>query len=302
MPQRKVAGPCHSVQISKVGEARAHLLAHDVECIGGSPAAPILVVEVYGGMGGLSRALQILGIVPMGLIFLDSNARARKLEKSPTCPSHCFYSKIEELTQEEVSRWRVMFRRVERVLLVGGWPQSRGDFYHLDKMLDVRRWLQEAPARTDEPPWSLIELYECVTLDPVQTQVANAKIGCRPLHVKCEEFGWCCRTRQVWLRGLDVIPGQDLTLIDVEDPRTGLMHVKVGATCTRPALSLFLNPGVSSIHTCQKLHGHVSSSPLKRDVAPQQDTPGLLHRPKLKTGGGQTPSASHHTCMKMIGW
>ena len=273
-------GACHSVQISKVGEARAHLLAHDVECIGGSPAAPILVVEVYGGVGGLSRALQLLGIVPMGLIFVDSNARARKLEKAHM-PFALFYSKIEELTQEEVSRWRVMFRRVERVLLVGGWPQSRGDFYRLDKMLDVRRWLQEAPARTDEPPWSLIELYECVTLDPVQTQVANAKIGCRPLHVKCEEFGWCCRTQQVWLRGLDVIPGQDLTLIDVEDPRTGLMHVKVGATCTRPSLSLFLNPGVRR-YTRAETPWPCFVKPFKRGVAPQQDHTGAFASAKAQ--------------------
>ncbi|CAE7823905.1 Catsper1 [Symbiodinium necroappetens] len=102
-------GACHSVQISKVGEARAHLLAHDVECIGGSPAAPILVVEVYGGWP--KPCFAVLGRRPHEVIFLDSNARARKLEKSHMLFA-LFYSKIEELTQEGVSRWRNMFRRV----------------------------------------------------------------------------------------------------------------------------------------------------------------------------------------------
>ena len=82
-------GACHSVQISKVGEARVHLLAHDVDCIGGSPADSILVVELFGGMGGLSRAL---GVVPVGLIFVDSNPRARKLEKSHVPYALCFAS------------------------------------------------------------------------------------------------------------------------------------------------------------------------------------------------------------------
>ena len=83
-------GACHSVQISKVGEARAHLLSHDVDCIGGSPADSILVVELFGGMGGLSRALHLLGVVPVGLIFVDSNPRARKLEKSHVPYALCF--------------------------------------------------------------------------------------------------------------------------------------------------------------------------------------------------------------------
>ena len=102
-------GACHSVQISKVGEARAHILAHDVECIGGSPAAPILVVEVYGGWP--KPCFAVVGRRPHEVIFLDSNARARKLEKSHM-PFALFYSKTEEFTQEGVSRWRNMFRRV----------------------------------------------------------------------------------------------------------------------------------------------------------------------------------------------
>ena len=182
-------------------------------------------------------------------------------------PYALLHSRIEHLTQEEVSRWRVIFKRMELVLLVGGWPcggESASALQLLDVMLRIRQWIQEAPSRAGERPWTVIELYENVMINDELTKHVDVRIGCHPMHIKCEEFGWCCRSRKIWMQGLDVIKAEDLTLKTVADCESGLTHTRVHVPCQKPILSHFLNKG-SERYTSSSWPWPCFVRPQKRD-------------------------------------
>ena len=251
-------GACHSVGLSKVGDVRAHLLALDSHCQGGALADEILVVELFGGAGGLSKALQLLGVVPMGLIFVDLNPKARKLQKGHH-PHSMFYSDIKEITREDVLRWKRTFCRARRVLVCGGWPcveQSRLKSQRegadsemgrlLDDMLQIAGWLKEAGELPNERPWSVIELYENVFFDAADARIVGAKMQMRPLKTWAHEVGWTRRPRQFWLRGLALISGKDLT---IEEKSVGEedAHAEVHFEACWPALWKFVEPATARL-------------------------------------------------------
>ena len=48
--------------------------------LGGSNDS-VLVVEVLGGIGGLRKALELIGLVPQGIIFIEANPTCLKLAR-----------------------------------------------------------------------------------------------------------------------------------------------------------------------------------------------------------------------------
>eukprot|EP00435_Cladocopium_sp_Y103_P072498 s181_g40.t1 len=82
----------------------------------------------------------------------------------------------------------------------------------LEPMLQVTRWLQEASICPGCLPWTVAEFYENVMFDDQDKKIVFGKIGFPPLHIKGEEFMYCRRPRQFWLRNLDIPLGTDLSI------------------------------------------------------------------------------------------
>jgi hypothetical protein len=75
------AGACVSVELTSKGRSKLNQLVLDPDSLDGGLSDSILVIEAFGGMGGLTHALKLLGVYPTGCIFIDTDAKARKLMK-----------------------------------------------------------------------------------------------------------------------------------------------------------------------------------------------------------------------------
>ena len=120
----------------------------------GGKSDEVLVIEFFSGIGGLRRALELLGVVPKGIVFVGNSPLCIKLAKR-----HCAYvvpvDDIKKITEEMVRDWRRQFSGAKRVIAGGGWPCvnhsllnfSRGGAAAesselLDVMLQVVKWLR----------------------------------------------------------------------------------------------------------------------------------------------------------------
>ena len=186
-------GACVSYELSPLGEAKVHMLSCSAEDLDGQAADPILVIEHFGGMGGLKKALDLLGIVPMGVIFIDSLKTACKLAKL-----HCAFAitlnDATTITRDQVRQWRQWFPRATKVVSAGGWPSSS---HLLETMLQVTEWLKELD-------WEVVELYENVMMNELDRDTVTAKIQAAPLLWDAAQLSPCKRARLFWLR-----PGPD---------------------------------------------------------------------------------------------
>ena len=112
-------GACASLELSARGRAKCQNLL-TMDDLGGRND-DILVVEFFGRIGGLRWALELLGVVPQGIIFVDNNPLCLKLAKR-----HCAYvitvDDINKITEDMVRDWRRQFPRAKRVPVGGGWP------------------------------------------------------------------------------------------------------------------------------------------------------------------------------------
>ena len=256
-------GACASLELSSRGRAKCQNLL-TMDDLGGR-SDEILVVEFFGGVGGLRRSLELLGVVPQGIIFVDNNPLCVKLAKR-----HCAYvipvDDINKITEEMVRDWRRQFPRAKRVIAGGGWPcvnhsmlnssregASAESSQLLDVMLQVVKWLRKCSKPLRLPDWEVIEIYENVVMDEADLDVQSRKIGFYPSFVEAGDILWCRRPRLWWLRGLPLLPGCDLTIgSKVEKSASAhhetlskVQHVKL--TCEKPALATVLDSG------CRKL-------------------------------------------------
>ena len=112
-------GACASVGLSARGRAKCHLLGSDDDMGGGCDA--VLVIEAFGGIGGLRKALELIGLQPQGLILIESDPLCQKLARR-----HCGYVQvvddIKKVDAAMVRDWRRQFPRAKKVILGGGWP------------------------------------------------------------------------------------------------------------------------------------------------------------------------------------
>lgn len=60
------ASECQSTGLSDWGHHRCHSLSFEGNQVEGGAADDLLVIEMFSGMGGLKRALELLGLVPQG--------------------------------------------------------------------------------------------------------------------------------------------------------------------------------------------------------------------------------------------
>ena len=114
-------GACQSTGLSEWGHQQCHGLSYAGRGPEGTAADRLLVVEVFAGMGGLKQALELLGVVPQGIIGIDNGATGKKLLRMH-CRHGIVYDDVKEIAKEMVFEWRRHFRRARKILLAGGWP------------------------------------------------------------------------------------------------------------------------------------------------------------------------------------
>ena len=249
-------GACVTTGLTKWGHSRVHTLAHESGGTEGQAADPILVVECFAGMGGLKQALDLLGVVPMGVIAIDSNTVCAKVVRQQT--RHVvWYAKIEDITLEEVKEWRRRYPRVKKVLLGGGWPcvnHSQLNVHRqgpeattsqlLDRMLEVRDYLRQASKEVGLPEWEIMEMYENVVMDARDYKVQTSKIGFGGVFLEAAMVGRVRRPRIYWLKNLPFVPGLEGTCIQNEKMRTEDYYLPaIHIDTERPPLAWFLNEG-----------------------------------------------------------
>ena len=114
-------GACETFGLSARGRAKCHLLASELDDQEGGSCDPVVVIEAFGGIGDLRKALELIGILPQGIILIDSDPLCLKLAER-----HCAFvitvDNVNKVNLEMVRDWRRQFPRASKVILGGGWP------------------------------------------------------------------------------------------------------------------------------------------------------------------------------------
>ena len=76
------AGACQSVGLSGWGHQRCHGLSYAENGLEGAAADDLLVIEMFAGMGGLKQALELIGMVPQGIISVDNDQLSKKISRA----------------------------------------------------------------------------------------------------------------------------------------------------------------------------------------------------------------------------
>eukprot|EP00435_Cladocopium_sp_Y103_P031880 s1016_g8.t1 len=253
-------GACETTGLSEWGYQRIHGLSYADDGLEGALADNILVIEVFAGMGGLKQALELIGIMPQGIISIDNDATSKKISRQH-CRHVICYDDVKTITKEMVSEWRRQFPRATRVLLAGGWPcihhsalnvnrqGTEGATSQLfDNMMDIRDWLTEVQYDHNLPGWEVLEMYENVVMDEKDLTVQSKKIGWLPVFLEAADLGPCRRPRLYWLRNIELIEGTDLTVeknARVRDLDLPLNRVVIKTT--PPGWEKFLQPGAKKL-------------------------------------------------------
>ena len=187
------------------------------------------------------------------------NRQRQKLAKK-----HCAYvivvDNIHKVDKNMVRTWRLQFPRATRVLVGGGWPCINHSSLNsnrqgaeaassrlLEDMLNLVNNLKAVSRPLRLPDWEILELYENVVMDEADLKIQSQKIGMLPVMCETADVLHCRRPRLFWLRGIPLLGGSDLQVLDnqqVGDLETKLKVVKL--TTTKPPLSR------SSASTAQK--------------------------------------------------
>ena len=232
-------GACASTQLSPWGTARLHSMSHELDGVEGGATEKCLLIEVFAGIGGMKQALNLLGYEPAGVIAIESSPECGKVYKQHC--RHCILLQdVQKITKNDVKNWRRRFPKVTKVILSGGWPCVNHSVLNvnrqgaegassrlLDSMLDVRTWLKECSCEENLPDWDLIELYENVVMDDRDFEIQCKKIGFKPYFVEAADVGRCRRPRLYWMRGLQLVHGEDLEEKGLKTVRGARLHREV---------------------------------------------------------------------------
>ena len=251
-------GACCSSGLSARGRAKCRLLCSTDDLGGGSDA--VVLVEAFGGIGGLRKACELLGILPQGVIFIEMDQTCIKLARRH-CPYVLTVEDIRKVTYDQVLEWRRLFPRTRKVILGGGWPcvnHSRLNATRkgaaadssrlLDNLIQIRSWLKQASGRLRLPDWDVLEVFENVVMDEKDLQGQTALIGYPPMFAEAGQVLRCRRPRLWWIKGVDLIKGLDLRVSPAKNApgilRT-IMHVQIDTE--RPGLDWFLRSGAAKL-------------------------------------------------------
>eukprot|EP00438_Fugacium_kawagutii_P008177 Skav214671 [mRNA] locus=scaffold923:459186:464944:+ [translate_table: standard] len=253
-------GACASTGLSDWGQQRCHGLSYAGAGLEGSLADDLLVIEVFSGMGGLKRALELLGMVPQGIISIDNHPQSKKITRMH-CRHAIVLEDVNSVTKDTVMEWRRQFPRVGKVLLGGGWPCIHHSSLNvnrqgadgatsqlLDSMLKIRDWLYECSGKQHLPAWTVCEFYENVVMDDRDLEAQSAKIGWYPMFIEAADLGHCRRPRLYWVKNIDLVKAKDLKVQmngKIRDLATKLTKLEVKTE--KPDLRWFLRQGTEKL-------------------------------------------------------
>lgn len=96
------AGACVTTGLSEWGHQRCHELTYPEDGVEGAGADDLLVIEVFAGLGGLKQALDLLGVMPQGVICIDNDATSKKITRLH-CRHAIVYDDVKSITKEIVA-------------------------------------------------------------------------------------------------------------------------------------------------------------------------------------------------------
>eukprot|EP00435_Cladocopium_sp_Y103_P004459 s2071_g1.t1 len=253
-------GACQTTGLSARGRSKLHLVCSEKDGMEGRSCDAILLIEVFGGMGGLRKAIEMIGVLPQGIILIDSDSICQKLAKR-----HCAYvlvvDNIHKVDKAMVSTWRAQFARCETVVVGGGWPCINHSSLNaerqgadaassrlLDDMLELVKLLQQVSRPLRLPEWKIVEMYENVMMDERDLTTQSRKIGCLPLMCEAGDVLHCRRPRLFWLKNIELLRGSDLEVL--EEQQVGELTTKLSVvklTTRKPPLDWFLRKNCSKL-------------------------------------------------------
>ena len=179
------------------------------------------------------------------------------IESSPECRHILMYTDIQKITKDQVFEWRKKFPKAVQVILGGGWPcvnhsvlnsQRKGAEAATSMLLQVREWLFEASDAVRLPPWKVVEFSENVVMDDQDFAAQVKKIGYTPYFLEAAQLGRCRRPRLYWIRGVDLIAGEDLKVrakVSLQDHEYLAKEIKLDTE--RPPLEWYLAEGATLV-------------------------------------------------------
>ena len=253
-------GACETTDLSEWGHQRIHGFSYAEDGLEGALADDILVIEMFAGMGGLKQALELIGLMPQGVISVDTDSISKRITRQHCRHAIC-HDDVKTITKEMVSEWRRQFPRAKRVLIAGGWPCVHHSSLNVDRqgsegstsqllvdMIQVRDWLVEVQYDHSLPGWEVLELYENVVMDEQDLNVQSQRIGWLPIFLEAAEVGHCRRPRLYWLRNIPLVEGTDLQVQKKSRIRDlDLPLDRVTIKTTRPDMQKFLNSGAKKL-------------------------------------------------------
>ena len=253
-------GACETTDLSEWGHQRIHGFSYAEDGLEGALADDILVIEMFAGMGGLKQALELIGLMPQGVISVDTDSISKRITRQHCRHAIC-HDDVKTITKEMVSEWRRQFPRAKRVLIAGGWPCVHHSSLNVDRqgsegstsqllvdMIQVRDWLVEVQYDHSLPGWEVLELYENVVMDEQDLNVQSRRIGWLPIFLEAAEVGHCRRPRLYWLRNIPLVEGTDLQVQKKSRIRDlDLPLDRVTIKTTRPDMQKFLNSGAKKL-------------------------------------------------------
>eukprot|EP00435_Cladocopium_sp_Y103_P045377 s505_g13.t1 len=253
-------GACQTTGLSARGRAKLHLACSEHAGVEGGACDSVVLIEVFGGIGGLRKAIELLGMLPQGIILIDSDPLCLKLAKC-----HCAFvlvvDNVYKVDKAMVRSWRLQFPRATRVVMGGGWPCINHSSLNsrrlgaeadssklLDVMVDIAENLKEVSRPLRLPDWDVVEVSENVTMDQDDLTTQSRKIGCLPIMCEAADALRCRRPRLFWLKNLELVKAADLQLL--EDQQVGGLEAKLQVAkidTERPPLEWFLRRGCTKL-------------------------------------------------------
>eukprot|EP00438_Fugacium_kawagutii_P032554 Skav201090 [mRNA] locus=scaffold2562:77913:81556:+ [translate_table: standard] len=244
-------GACCTIGLSGRGKAKCRLACCEHQDLEGGAADPIVLIEAFGGMGGLRKAIELLGIMPQGIIFIDSDPLCLKLAKKHSA-FVMVVDDIKKVDRNMVLSWRRMFPRATK----GGWPCVNHSALNkrrkgaeapssrlLDDMLRIAEDLKSCSGAAKLSNWEVLELYENVMMDDADLSRQSEAIGEAPVFVEAGQVHWCRRPRLYWMKGFAAVEGQDLKFgmrPNLGTEGSNIQLIQAVLTAQRPPLEWFL--------------------------------------------------------------
>ena len=180
-------------------------------------------------MGGLCSAVQMTGVAPDGIIFIEKSKLGRKVIKKHW-PTAITYDGIEAVTPEIIKRWWDWFPSVRRVLIGGELPSSSAVRSVLAIVAEVRK----------NTGVDVFEIFETTaSLGDKRLRELAAVLEVCPIFIDAADVGPCKRSRLYWIHGR-FAPGPDATLAASSGWPVGI-ELKIEHVRS-PPLASFLEP------------------------------------------------------------